>query len=332
VKILVLGGGKFAGKAAVETALARGHTVTVFNRGKTTTEMIPGVEWIKGDRDSDLGGLGDRTWDTVIDMCAYYPRHIESLLKVLKGRIGHYVFVSSVAVYADMDRPGMDESSPLLPPLVGAAETFAAETYGAFKAMCEESALKWEPSSSLIVRPGILVGPNDPTGRFSYWVERVAAGGEILAPGNPDAPLQVIDGRDLGAWMVERAEARTVGTFNVAGPESPLTFGGMLEAAARALKVQPRFTWVGDDFVIETKAADWSQLPLYLSSKSPRGSGMYQISGKAAFANGLKVRPLAETIADNASWLRGSHSSDAKKVGLSREREAELLAQWRARQ
>ncbi|HEY5227637.1 MAG TPA: NAD-dependent epimerase/dehydratase family protein [Opitutaceae bacterium] len=331
MNLLVLGGGHFAGRAAVETAVARGHSVTVFNRGKTTLAVAPGVEWIRGDRDSDLGRLEGRTWDGVIDMCAFYPRHVESLLKTLKGRIGHYIFVSSVSAYADMDEPGRDETSPLAQPISGAPETFAAETYGPFKAMCEASALQWGPASTLMVRPGILVGPNDPTGRFSYWVQRVAAGGEILAPGNPEAPLQVIDGRDLGEWMVEKAETVTTGSFNIVGPESPLTFREMLETAAAALNVRPQFTWADDEFLIGKKAADWSQLPLYLPPTSPRGREIFRVSGKAAFANGLKVRPLAETIADNARWLEGPHSSGAKKIGLSRERESELLAQWHAR-
>jgi 2'-hydroxyisoflavone reductase len=331
MNLLIIGGGKFVGRATVEAALARGHSVTVFNRGKTTTEVISGVEWIKGDRDGDLAELGGKSWDAVIDVCAYYPRQVEALLKALKGRIGHYTLVSTVAVYANFGEPDRDEASPMLPPIDGAQETFTSETYGPFKAMCEKAALEFGPASTLLVRPGIIVGPNDPTGRFNYWVQRIAAGGEMLVPGGPDEPLQVIDARDLALWMVEKTEARTGGSFNTIGPRHPLTWSGMIETATLVLGAHVEPTWVGDTFIEEQKAAERSQLPLYISRDNPRFRYMFRVSGKRAFENGLKLRPLSETITDTLLWLRGPHAADAKTVGLSRELEARLLAIWRTR-
>ncbi len=330
MNLLVVGGGKFVGRAVAEEAIARGHRVTLFNRGRTTLEVPAGVEWIRGDRDGDLGALGGRSWDAVIDTCAYFPRQVDGLLRALGGRSGHYLLVSSISVYADLTRAAIDEGSPLLARIDGASETVTPETYGPFKVMCEEAARGGKVAATLIVRPGIIVGPNDPTGRFSYWVRRVAAGGEVLAPGRPDAPIQVIDARDLGGWMVERSEARTSGTFNAIGPREPLTWGGLMETATEALGSRATFTWVGDDFPAGQNADDWSQLPLYLPSGHPKFRAMFRINGDAAFASGLRLRALGETVLDTARWLAGPRSQGAKTVGLSIEREAQLLSLWKA--
>ncbi|HZZ20641.1 MAG TPA: NAD-dependent epimerase/dehydratase family protein [Opitutaceae bacterium] len=331
MKLLVIGGGKFVGRAVVESAIENGHIVTVFNRGKTSGEVPSGVEWIRGDRDRELSLLLGRRWDAVIDTCAYFPRQVETLLRILKGNIGHYLLVSSVSVYADMSEPGLKEDSPLLPGIGGAAEAVTAETYGPFKVMCEQAALENGPSSTLIVRPGIIVGPHDPTGRFSYWVQRISEGGEVLAPGRPDAPLQVIDVRDLGEWMVAMADEKVSGKFNAVGPQVPLTWREMFEAATSVLGNKTRFTWVHDDQLADKKVGDWTQLPLYFPADNLKFRGMFRVDGTAAFARGLKLRPLAETIADNARWLLGPSTGDAKVVGLAREQEKKLLDEWRVR-
>jgi 2'-hydroxyisoflavone reductase len=331
MKLLVIGGGQFVGRAVVEAAIEDGHIVTVFNRGKTTTEVPPGVEWIRGDRDKELSLLLGRKWDSVIDTCAYFPRQVETLLRILKGNIGHYLLVSSVSVYADMSEPGLTEDKPLLPGIGGAAETVTAETYGPFKVMCEQAALENGPAATLIVRPGIIIGPYDPTGRFSYWVQRISEGGEVLAPGNPEAPLQVIDVRDLGEWMVRMADARVSGRFNAVGPENPLTWREMLATAASVLGNRATFRWVHDDQLADKKVSDWSQLPLYLPADQQKMRGMFRVDGKAAMAKGLKLRALADSIADNARWLLGPNTAGAKTVGLSREQEKKLLDEWRVR-
>jgi 2'-hydroxyisoflavone reductase len=331
MKMLIVGGGKFVGRAAVEAASARGHAITVFNRGKTTLEVPPGVEWIRGDRDGDLGALDGRSWDAVIDTCAYFPRQVETLLKALKGRVGHYLLVSSVSVYANFAEPGNDESSPRHAPIDGAQEKVTPETYGPFKVMCENSALEWGPASTLLIRPGIIVGPHDPTGRFSYWVGRIALGGEMLVPGSPDDPLQVIDVRDLAAWMVKLAEENTAGKFNAVGPRHPLTWSGMIETATLALGAHLEPTWVGDEFIEEKNAGGPSQLPLYVPQASAEVRNIFRVSGKLAFENGLKLRDLGETIVDTRHWLHGTNAADAKAVGLSRDLEEQLLAAWRER-
>jgi 2'-hydroxyisoflavone reductase len=331
MKLLIIGGGKFVGRATAEAALARGHAVTLFNRGKTTLEVVPGVEWIRGDRDGSLGELDGRAWDAVVDACAYFPRQVEALLKALKGRIGHYLLVSSVSVYANLGEPYRDEESPLQPSIDGAQEKVTAETYGPFKVMCEKAALEFGPASTLLVRPGIIVGPHDTTGRFDYWVRRVAEGGEILVPGSPDQPLQIIDVRDLALWMVEKAESNAVGAFNAVGPRHPLTWSAMIETATLALGARVEPTWVGDKFIEEQKAGDPGQFPLYISKDNPRFRCMFQVGGKLAFENGLKIRPLPETVQDTHRWLRGPNSADAKIIGISRELESRLLAAWRSR-
>jgi 2'-hydroxyisoflavone reductase len=331
MKILVIGGGIFVGRAVLEAAQARGHAVTVFNRGRATAAFPPGVEWIKGDRDADLGGLGGRTWDAVIDTCAYLPRQVESLLQALAGRMGHYQLVSSVSAYASLAEPGGDEGRPTAPALVAVPGQMTPETYGPLKSMCEHAALQAGPRGTSLVRPGIIVGPWDPTGRFTHWVRRLAAGGEVLAPGDPAAPLQVIDVRDVAALMVAIVEGGLTGAYNAVGPAAPLTWGDMLAESARALGVPASFTWVDDAFVAEHKVGGWADLPLYLPAAAEKFAGMYRIDGTRARRHGLRLRPLGETVADLARWLQDPAAAGVKRMGLSPERETELLAEWHRR-
>lgn len=328
MKILVIGGGIFVGRAVLEAALARGHTVTVFNRGKATAAFPPGVEWIKGDRDADLGALQGRKWDAVIDTCAYLPRQVESLLQALAGRMGHYQLVSSVSAYASLAEPGADEGRPTAPALDPVPLQMTPETYGPLKSMCEHAALRAGPPGTSLIRPGIIVGPWDPTGRFTYWVRRLAAGGEVLAPGDPASPLQVIDVRDVAALMVAVVEAGRAGACNAVGPAAPLTWGDMLAESGRALGVPSSFTWVDDAFVAEQRVGGWSDLPLYLPAAAVKFAGMYRIDGTHARRHGLQLRPLAETVGDLARWLRDPAAAQAKQMGLSPDRERELLATW----
>jgi 2'-hydroxyisoflavone reductase len=195
--ILVVGGGVFVGRSMVEAALARGHRVCVFNRGRSP-DPIPGVEHIVGDRNGDLSALASRTWDVVIDACGYFPRQVESLLRELRGRVGLYVFVSSVSAYAEHSRPGIREDDPLASDVDASGPDVTAANYGPMKAMCERVALELSERPPLLIRPGIIAGPRDPTGRLPYWVGRIARGGEVLVPGTPGNPLQLIDSRDLG--------------------------------------------------------------------------------------------------------------------------------------
>jgi 2'-hydroxyisoflavone reductase len=328
MKILIVGGGIFVGRAVVEAALARGHGVTVFNRGKTTASFPPGVGWIRGDRDGDLAVLGGQTWDAVIDTCAYLPNQVHSLLRTLAGRVGHYQLVSSVAAYASLVAPGIDEGQPTAPPLDPVPAAMTPDVYGPLKSMCEHAALRDGPRCTSLVRPGIIIGPWDPTGRFTYWVRRLSAGGEVLAPGEAAAPLQVIDVRDVAGLMVALVESDASGAYNAVGPESPLTWGGMLAATAQELKTPVALTWVDDDFIAAQKTGDWSQLPLYLPAAAAKFAGMYRVDGRLARRHGLRLRPLAETAADVARWLQDPAAAAGKQMGLSSAREQELLAQW----
>jgi len=217
MRLLIVGGTLFVGRALTDAALARGHAVTLFNRGKTPAEIPDGVEHLIGDRDGDLGVLRDRSWDAVIDTCAYFPRQVRTLLATL-GSGGHYTLISTISVYADLSQGGLDEESPLATPLGDEVTTVDAQTYGPLKSACEAETRLVAADRTLVIRPGIIVGPHDPTGRFAHWVRRFGLEEPFLAPGNGSAPLQVIDARDLADWTVRMIEEQVTGEFNALGP------------------------------------------------------------------------------------------------------------------
>jgi 2'-hydroxyisoflavone reductase len=329
MKILIIGGGVFVGKAIAEAASGRGHRVTIFNRGKTTTATLPGIEWIKGDRDGDLSALHAGGWDAVIDTCAYFPRQVRALLGAVGSTIGHYTFISSVSAYADISQPGLSESAPLAPFPDAAEDKVTGATYGPLKSECEKAALDSGVGAVLLVRPGIIAGPWDPTGRFACWLNRVARGGEMLVPGGADATLQLIDVRDLAAWIIPMVETRSAGAFNTVGA-GPFTWGDMLAACSAATRSTPTFTWVSDAFIAEQGVTDWTSLPFYLFRDRRSIAGLFQVDGSAALRTGLVHRPFAETTADTYRWLREGAPKEPI-LGLAPEREKELLAAWHAR-
>jgi 2'-hydroxyisoflavone reductase len=330
MKILVIGGGVFVGKALTTAAVDRGHQVTLFNRGISNSKPSPGVAWIKGDRNGDLAALSGQRWDSVVDACAYFPRQVKSLLKAVEGKVGHYLLVSSVAAYADLGNAGVRETDPLAASIDPEPANVTPENYGPLKAMCEEAAIAAGPKATLLVRPGIIMGPWDPTGRFTYWVRRVARGGEVMAPGGPGAPQQLIDTRDLGAWMVSMIEAGASGGYNAIGPQQPLSWGEMLGAIAAEVNPAARFTWLDDAFLATQKFEGPYAVPLYIPGAATKYSGMYKVDGNAAFQRGLKLRTLRETIRDTAAWERETPPEAVKIAGISEAREAELLAAWKA--
>ena len=327
MRLLVMGGGIFVGRAILTAAIARGHEVTVFNRGRTRAEYPPGVVFIAGDRDGDLAALRAGGWDAVIDTCGYLPRQVRSLLDALGSDPGHYTFVSSVTAYAGLADVGTREEAPLAAPPPGATDQVTPQTYGPLKAACEAEARR--APRRLIARPGIVVGPGDPTGRFTYWARRVARGGDLLAPGGPAEPLQVIDVRDLAAWLVARAEQGTTGVFNAVGPAT-LTWGEMLATCAGVAVAAPRITWVDGPFLQERGAGDWASVPLFLPPEKPEFRGMFRVDGAAALRLGLALRPLRDTVADLLDWTREPGAAAAAQPGLSAARESELLEAWRA--
>jgi 2'-hydroxyisoflavone reductase len=314
VKILVLGGTKFLGRATVEAALERGHDVTLFNRGETNPELFPAVEKIRGDRTEDLSPLEGASWDAAIDPSGYFPHVVRRSAEALEGSVGRYLFVSSVSVYADFS-VAPAEGHPVAKLGDASVDELASDfsNYGPLKALCEQAVEDVFGERALIVRPGLIVGPHDPTGRFTYWAHRLRRGGEILAPGPPERHTQFVDVRDLAAWMVDAVESGLSGTFNATNEGVP--WHELLAGAA--------VVWVSDDFLREHEVGEWMELPLWLGD--PDSAGMLAVDVSRAVAAGLTFRPLAETIegAADAPAVEG--------VGLTRNREAELLEAWRAR-
>jgi len=337
VNLLILGGTRFLGRHLAEQALARGHRVTLLHRGRSGPGLFPQAEHRIADRDGDLSALDAGTWDAAIDTSAYVPRQVRKMAERLVGRVGQYQLVSSISVYTTFDAPGLDENASVQTLDDPATEAVTGETYGGLKALCEAAAQQGFGTRCLVSRPGLLVGPHDPTGRFTWWLQRLARAGEVLAPGDPEAPVQFIDARDAAAWMLLQAERGSAGTFNLTGPAEPLTMGGLLEAARRLLAPQARLRWLDEAFLLAQGVAPWTELPLWL----PQGQwGLDQVSIARALASGLTCRPLAATLADTAAWAVEAARSDAAgtvggpprpAVGLEAGREAALLAAWHGR-
>ena len=340
LNILILGGTGFTGPFQVEYALKRGHKVTLFNRGKRPSPEWPAaVEQLHGDRNTgDLAALKGRKWDVCIDNPTSLPFWVRDAGQVLKGNVGHYLFISTISVYADGSKPGINENSPLAQykgkdAMAETQQTLRADIenlYGPLKALSEAEAHKQFGKNVTIVRPGYIVGPRDETDRFTYWPHRVAQGGEILVPGDGHDPIQIIDGRDLGEWMIRLAENRTFGTFNATGPQQPLLMDTMLATSRRSTGSNARFTHVTSDFVAEKQI----DLPIWVDRGQGPYAGYGRVDNRRAVAAGLTFRPLDTTIEDLLAWF-GSLPAERQarlRAGISREREAELLAAWHARQ
>jgi 2'-hydroxyisoflavone reductase len=319
LRLLVLGGTKFLGRAIVEAALAGGHEVSIFTRGQTNPELFPEAEHLIGDRDGDLSALEGGEWDAAVDTSGFFPRIVRASAELLRGRVGHYTFVSSVSVYADFAEPP-DESRAVGTMTDESLEEMGDEFqyYGPLKALCEREVERAFPNRALVVRPGLIVGPHDPTDRFTYWPRRLARGGEILAPAPADEPVQFIDVRDLGEWIVRMAEERRTGIFNAVNEGMP--WAELLAGAD--------VTWVDSEFLLEQGVGEWMELPLWIADPAFAGHSRTDVS--RAVAAGLTFRPVQETIRDTAEWdaTRGDYEAAA---GLAAEREAELLRAWRAR-
>lgn len=329
MKVLILGGTKFLGRHLTESALKAGHEVTLFNRGKTNPGLFPNVENLTGDRDNDLSSLKGRTWDVVVDTSGYIPRAVKATAELLADSVEHYTFISTISVYSDTTIYGMDENGPLATIDDETREDVTGETYGALKVLCERAAEAAMPGRVLNVRSGLIVGPHDPTDRFTYWPVRVAMGGEVLAPGKPEMAVQFIDARDQTDWIIRMAEARKTGTFNVTGPAQPLTMSELLETAKAVTGSNATFTWVNDDFLVENEVAPFTELPLWIPETY---NGLQALNIDRALAAGLTFRPLADTIRDTLNWnmKRTGESGAQPRAGLMRDREEALLAKWRA--
>jgi 2'-hydroxyisoflavone reductase len=329
MKLLILGGTAFLGRHLAESAAARGHRVTLFNRGRRNPGLFQNLERLMGDRNSDLSALGGRSWDAAIDTSGYFPRQVRASAEALARAVGHYTFISSLSVYADQNPAGIDEAGALAQMPAGKADTgeITAETYGPLKVACEQAAIAALPGRALVIRPGLIVGPYDPSDRFTYWPTRVARGGEVLAPGRPERPVQFIDVRDLAEWNLQLVEAGATGTYNATGPAERLAFGDFLAVCQSVTGGAASFTWVPDDLLVAHNVAPYTELPLWIPAE---GAGPYDTFGiSRALQAGLTFRPLADTIRATYEWDRTRPAEEPRRNGLAPEREAALLAEWR---
>ena len=329
MRLLILGGTIFLGRHLVDAALARGHEVTLFNRGQHGAELYPAVERLRGDRDGDLEALRGRRWDAAIDTSGYVPRVARASAELLAGEVEHYTFISSLSVYAHFRERGTDERAPVGVLDDPTVEQVDGETYGPLKALCERAVEAALPGRALIVRPGLIVGPHDPTDRFTYWPSRAARGGEVLAPGRPERHVQIVDARDLAEWTVRMVEARQTGVYNATGPAEPLTMGRLLEVC-QEVGGGARVTWVSEPFLAERQVGAWIELPLWLPASDPDLAGFSDVDVSKAIAAGLTFRDLAATVRDTLAWDATRPPEREWRAGLSPAREAELLAAWHA--
>jgi len=330
MKLLILGGTQFLGRHLVEAALAAGHELTLFNRGQTGAALFSQLETRRGDRRQDLSALAQGKWDAVLDCCGYLPSEVERSAALLRGRVGRYVFISSVSAYASFAAPNREDSplGVLSDPLT---EVVDGSTYGPLKAACEQRVLAHFSDQALLIRPGLVVGPHDPTQRFTYWPARLAGavdGEPVLVPGRPDDGLQFIDARDLADFVLHRLAGGQGGCFNVLAGNSR---ADLLTACGAAACVRPELVWADGARLLELGVKPWTDLPLWLPAEGDYAAFM-QIDHRAALAAGLRLRPLADTVRDTLAWWRALPPVQQvfSKAGLTRAREAELLAAIRS--
>lgn len=329
--ILILGGTRFLGPAIVNFARERGHTLTLFNRGKSNPGLFPDIENLIGDRDGKLDALKDRKWDAVVDTSGYVPRIVRMSAELLAPKVKQYLFISSISVYAEPLAPGADESAKVAT-MEDPANEEVMKYYGALKALCEQEASKAFPDRATNIRPGLIVGPEDPTDRFTYWPVRIAKGGDVLCPGDGTDRVQIVDVRDLGAWVVRMIEGGHTGTYNAAGPEKPMTMKEMLMACRKGVKSDAKLVWAPAKFLEEQKVEAWSDMPAWVPPGTD-SSGLTQVDCSRAIAKGLRFRSVAETAADTVAWWNSEPEERRAKLkaGISAERETEVLAALRSR-
>ncbi|MEJ7706035.1 MAG: NAD-dependent epimerase/dehydratase family protein [Nocardioidaceae bacterium] len=329
MRILFVGGTQFVGRAMATAASSAGHDVTLLHRGHSDDPEFTGIEQLTADRDVDLSALEEREFDATIDVCAYVPRHVKQLAEALDGRGGHHVLISTMSVYADADAPGLTEDSKLVRLHDTSTEDVTGETYGGLKVLCEEAAQSaYDDDALTIIRPTYVVGPHDHTGRFTWWIRRIARGGEVLAPGPRDAPVQVIDARDQAAWVVGLTEQGRAGIFNSVSPSPPFGFGDLLDATVRAVGPgATTLTWADAGWLAD-QGENYQSLPLW--SEGDPAWVLAADPGKA-MSSGLAPRPLTQTIKDTWDWIQRAQPPLVEGWGVSSDRELELLALWHAR-
>ena len=326
MKILIIGGTRFLGRHLVNSTRARGHEVTLFNRGQTNPNLFGQVDKIQGDREKDLDQLSGYNWDAVIDTCGYFPRIVRMSAEVLKNKVEQYIFISSLSVYADFSKIGINESDPVGKIEDETIEEITGESYGPLKALCEKAVQNVFGIRSLIIRPGLIVGPHDPTDRFTYWPVRVARGGEVLAPDKPEALTQIIDARDLSDFIIELIQQNVSGVFNATGPDHELTLGALLDTCKLVSASDAKFKWASVEFLDQNKVAPWSDMPVWIPDTT-EDAGFSRVNISKAIKAGLKFLPLEDTVRDTIKWASERPENYEWKAGLTPERESELLEQ-----
>ncbi|HEY2629493.1 MAG TPA: NAD-dependent epimerase/dehydratase family protein [Usitatibacter sp.] len=330
MKILVIGGTVFLGRAFTDAALASGHEIVHFNRGQTSPPD-PRVRRIAGDRNDETAlrqAAAAGPWDAVIDTSGYLPQGVRKSAAALRDHAARYLFVSSISAYAD---GGFDETSPLEPVPDPLPDTMTPDKYGALKAGCESVAREVLGDRAVVVRPGLIVGPHDPTDRFTWWPHRVALGGRVAAPGRASRTVQFIDVRDLASWMVGLVERYAAGVFNAAGPQVPVAMDAVLAACRDVSGSKAGIEWIEEAFLAQNNVQPWKEMPLWVPESAPHAAGFMDVPIARAVATGLAFRDLRETVADTLEWSRTRAADHAWKAGLPADRETALLRQWDAR-
>jgi 2'-hydroxyisoflavone reductase len=332
-KVLILGGTGFIGPHFVDALTAGGHKITLFNRGKRDPEVKAGVEQLLGDRDGQVDSLKGRDWDVVIDNSGYKPSQVKLTAGLLKDHVRQYIFISSIAVYADFAKAGIDEDYKLAVLKDPGNEVVTGETYGALKVLCEKIVEETYGKRATLIRPTYIAGPGDHTDRFTYWPFRVSRGGEMLAPGTPSDPFQYIDVRDLAGFIRVCVEKHVPGKFNLCGPQGAVTMGSLLEESKRITKANTTFVWATPEFLeaqeIIGEKAKGNFMPIWQPPKGDE-AGLLLVSPARAVKKGLKFRSLEATIRDTLEWQKKRPEDEQQlKAGLTLEKEAELLARMR---
>ncbi len=340
MNILIIGGTEFLGRYLTESALTRGHAVTLFNRGKSNPRLFPSVEKLRGDRNHSLEALTGKRWDAVIDTCGYTSHAVRTTAEFLRDAVERYVFISSLSVYASFESARQNESAAVNQLPDGKQEDESdLSTYGARKVLAERAAEQAMPGRVLSIRAGLIVGPHDYMARFPYWLSRIARGGEVLAPAPPQRPLQLIDVRDLAEWIVRMIERKQAGVFNATGPDHELTFESLLTTFRSETGSDAHIAWVQEEFLIEQGVKPWSELPFWIPGVE--GHNFFTVDCSRAVDAGLTFRPLSQTTGDTLEWIRASGGVQAGserpliaasgQIGLLPARELELLEEWRRR-
>ena len=338
MRLLIIGGTRLIGRHLVAAALSRNHEVTLFNRGQHQPAGLTSVERIFGDRKSDLSKLQGRQWDAAIDTCGYLPGTVRASAESLAHSVERYAFISSLSVYSNVSIPGVNESSPLATltneqldqanNIDSSGQTSAftyGQMYGGLKVLCEQAVEEALPGRALIIRPGLIVGPHDYTDRLTYWVVRVAKGGNVLSPGRPDRFVQFIDARDLADWIVGMTERRETGIYNANGLPGLSTMQAVLAACKEVSDSNAAFTWVGDDFLIQENVAAWSEMPLWIPESDSDMKGFLSINVNKAIRAGLTFRPVHDTIKHILTWVQADRPNQALRAGIDAAKEQDLL-------